>query len=154
MHRLNSSSSEYSADQATNQTNPRNAKRRTKANTKWRDTRSRTRTFSISICLTPPTYIPLIKLPNIICMHCKVPVQSPVVIQQPTDAMPRGTPRQMPVEVHCILNATNMNTLHAMAVSGFAACVCLGCVNTFIDSCIHYTSENIWFESRTLCLDS
>ena len=57
---------------------------------------------SIYICLRPlhtsytDTYI-------YICIYYIVPLQNPVPVQQPTDAMPRGAPRLMPIGVHCIL---------------------------------------------------
>ena len=39
-----------------------------------------------------------------ICICYIVPVQNPVPVQQPTDAMPWGAPRQMPNGEHWILN--------------------------------------------------
>ena len=44
----------------------------------------------------PQPYIPLIQIHIYIRIYCMVPLQNPVPVRQPTDAMPWGAPRQMP----------------------------------------------------------
>ncbi len=51
-----------------------------------------------------PTYVLYRYIYIYICsIYCILPVQDPVPVEQPTDAMPRSAPRQMPDEVDCIL---------------------------------------------------